>query len=90
MTFKVKSRRVAAMVETMPNSATFAVSVDGAEPQVIKVREVLRSQLHYVMLADNLEPDRTHTVTIIPQGDAGVIRLGAVLLGSEKDIVFIL
>ena len=91
-TLKVKAGKVAVMIETVADSVPFSVSIDGSALQEIKVRSVLRSQLHYVSLADELDPDRVHTLTVVPDnsscGEKSVMRWGAVLLNSDGDIEF--
>lgn len=91
-TFKVKAERVGAMIETLPESVPFSISVDGKEPVEIKVRQVLRSQLHFVNLAYGLTGDKWHTITIIPENPAdnkpGVIRFGAILLNGKEKVEF--
>ena len=86
LNFKVKAQRVAVMIETVSDSVPFSVAVDGAELQEIKVRSVLRSQLHYVVLADGLEPEKLHTISVVPSKNIGVMRWGAILLNSCSDI----
>ena len=88
LNFKVKAQRVAVMIETVADSVPFAVSIDGAELQEIKVRSVLRSQLHYVVLADGLEPDVFHKISVVPADNKGIMRWGAVLLNSSSDVAF--
>ena len=89
-TFKVKAQRVAAMIETLPESVKFSVSVDGNEPQEIKFRSVYRSQFHIVLLANELEPGKWHTIKVIPESPAddkpGVMRWGAILLNSSDEV----
>ena len=91
-TFKVKAERLAALIETVPESVPFSVSVDGREPVEIKCREVSRSQLHFVTLASGLEPGKWHTITVIPKNPAdntpGVMRWGALLLNSSSETEF--
>ena len=92
LTFRMKAMQAAAMIETVADSVPFSVSVDGAEPAEIKVRSVLSSQLHYVVLADNLDPEKDHTITVIPDNSGrdgkAVMRWGAILLNSSKNIEF--
>ena len=91
-TFKVKAERVAAMIETLPESVPFSVSVDGREAVKVKVRSVSRSQFHFVRLASGLTPDEWHTITVIPEnpvdGKPGVMRWGALLLNSSSEVKF--
>ena len=90
LTFKVRAVRAAAMIETYPDSVSFSVSVNGGAPQPVKTRSVLRSQLHFVMLADNLNEDEESVITVIPDTPEkdSVLRFGALLLNSSKDITF--
>ena len=90
LSFNVVAERVAVLMETLPESVPFSVSVDGKEPVAIKVRPVYSSQLHFVTLADGLEPNQWHNITVIPEnppGDTpGVMRWGALLLNSSGDV----
>ena len=92
LTFQVKAMQVAAMIETVADSVPFSISVDGAEPVEVKVRSVYSSQLHYVVLADNLDSEKVHTLTVIPdksrRDGKAVMRWGAILLNSSKNIEF--
>ena len=66
--------------------------MDGAEPVEVKVRSVYRSQLHYVVMAENLDLEKVHTITVIPEKSRrdgkAVMRWGAILLNSDRDIDF--
>ena len=88
--FKVRAEQVAVMMEIIPQSAAFAVSVNGGEPRKIPFRKVMRSQFQYAVLAGGLEADKLHTITVIPENPpentVGVMRWGALLLNGSKPV----
>ena len=89
LTLEFQAETIALMVETLPESVGFTVSIDGGTPRRIRGRRVLRSQFHYLILGRNLDPHKLHTLHIVPEtpeaGSPGVMRWGSFLLnGAHK------
>ena len=88
--FKFRAEQIALMMEVIPESVPFSVSIDGEAPRSIKFREVQSSQFHFVTLGSNLDPDKIHTITVYPQQKTAdrpaVMRWGSILLNSSKPV----
>ena len=41
-----------------------------------------------IVLADGLEPDVFHKISVVPADNKGIMRWGAVLLNSSSDVAF--